>query len=93
MKREKKWGHTHTQTQTTPTRGRIIVADGIYSVGDKKLTGWIVIQLLSKKVAHSTPIYPSVTVKNFLLDLKKFSSDNGHLLSSKNSIYSRIVEL
>ena len=30
MKREKKWG------QTTPTRGRIIVADGIYSVGDKK---------------------------------------------------------
>ena len=41
MKREKKWGQTdtqtdrHTHTQTTPTRGRIIVADGIYSVGDK----------------------------------------------------------
>jgi hypothetical protein len=37
---EKKWGQTdtHTHTQTTPTRGRIIVADGIYSVGDKKIT-------------------------------------------------------
>ena len=33
MKREKKVG---TYSQTTPTRGRIIVADGIYSVGDNK---------------------------------------------------------
>ena len=28
--------NTNTHRQTTPTRGRIIVADGIYSVGDKK---------------------------------------------------------
>ena len=28
---------TDTHTQTTPTRGRIIVADGIYSVGDKNI--------------------------------------------------------
>ena len=27
--------HTDTHRQTTPTWGRIIVADGIYSVGDK----------------------------------------------------------
>ena len=27
---------TNTDKHTTPTRGRIIVADGIYSVGDKK---------------------------------------------------------
>jgi len=34
----KKSGDKQTQTDkhTTPTRGRIIVADGIYSVGDKK---------------------------------------------------------
>ena len=32
VKSEKKWGQTdtHTDRQTTPTRGRIIVADGIY---------------------------------------------------------------
>ena len=34
---KKRWGQTQTQTHTTPTRGRIIVADGIYSVGDKNL--------------------------------------------------------
>ena len=28
---------TNTDKHTTPTRGRIIVADGIYSVGDKKV--------------------------------------------------------
>jgi hypothetical protein len=35
----KKSGDKQTQTDkhTTPTRGRIIVADGIYSVGDKKI--------------------------------------------------------
>jgi len=35
----KKSGDKQTQTDkhTTPTRGRIIVADGIYSVGDKNV--------------------------------------------------------
>ena len=40
---KKRWGHTHkhttTTTTTTPTWGRIIVADGIYSVGDKNKLG------------------------------------------------------
>ena len=33
----KKSGDIHIHIQTTPTRGRIIVADGIYSVGDKNV--------------------------------------------------------
>ena len=33
----KKGGDTQTNRHTTPTRGRIIVADGIYSVGDKNM--------------------------------------------------------
>ena len=44
MKREKKWGHTHTNRHTNRHTDRhtdthpsqIIVPDGIYSVGDKK---------------------------------------------------------
>ena len=32
---KKRWGHTHTDTNDTHP-GRIIVPDGIYSVGDKK---------------------------------------------------------
>ena len=41
--------HTHTDRQTTPARGRIIVADGIYSVGDKNGSVCDKIDLLSEK--------------------------------------------
>ena len=66
---------TQTDTQTTPTRGRIIVADGIYSVGDKNFveTKNLEIGVLTKLIVTAR-IRGNVVLKMFLVHFLKFLS-------------------
>ena len=63
--------HKQTNRHTTPTRGRIIVADGIYSVGDKKpVAGFTIIEAGDRFLAE---LYPSLAAKASLLLVERLA--------------------